>query len=389
MRLDYESSLFESAVDSMVEILLPRMSCSPIRWLTFELNVVLRDGSTFPYSLRYRAMSNYTDWQVFLPQEGTHYKMSGDKFGPSRWVRVVPNGEKTAVVYDQDNGEKVREWAPGFVIADGCHDSCWRGNAVKLSGRPYQGEHRERTHYLPNDQPIEEVQVIRVGLEGRMSARWLKEHPELLPDDEVEWVNGNPTDLTGAWAIYTALAELVDTARMLPRYTVVPADHAERLMASRGGQLDGCEPLEGPPNFKPFYDKMEIYEWTEERPLWFRIVNMSEFIVLCRVEALTHYDVPEPLELNLDTSMHYYKHGEEEGQYKRTSERRETIGYRFGPEGRLFATRRVTRSIFDDDEWNDNEGHATINRESHLRQMGVSKKKLDEGLVGISHMWPR
>lgn len=210
----------EHAVSTGVELLLPRGSCSPGRWLTFEFegtNAV----DTFEWKAQYSAVTNYVSHRV-LWGNVPHVKISryrGKKCPYTPWIPLADLEEGQYV--EREHGESLV--APGFVISSGHHDSCWRDHASDLSGYPFV----PRNTYEDRDgkqsiywQPTRwfrilhdtVIKVTRISVEGPVNqTSWVgKEIQEKFSTfTDGSWEND--TELIGPWAIYHGLSNLAPT----------------------------------------------------------------------------------------------------------------------------------------------------------------------------------
>ena len=350
MTRDMTPWVFGHMVDHAVEVLIPRGSCSRDRWLTFDLEAVGDDDQTFRYLLQYRATSNYVDWRVVVP-DSYHFrksnrhdfdheddgwvnidKMSGAQLKvlakmcdiPVTWVGTTFKREQ---ILEQIRATRTSEaptsfeMAPGYVVASGSHDSCWRDNALTLEGCPRTlpegAEYRERTVWM-RSMRIKEIIVHSMKVEGPTGGMWKKDIPKWEKFTDGEWVNPAPVSLTGAWAVITGLACLYKTT------------------------------------------------------------------------AAT-----EPLQVDLDTSLQYYreaKDGEDADRWGRvrTSEKRITVAYKIDHDGELLTVghdrRKVGLPLWD---WSPVNIEGPISRSKHLGFCKVPAGKQLKGLVDINSMWAR
>jgi len=364
MRTDMLLWVVGKAIDTAVDKLVVRGSCSHERWLTFDIEAVSGDGSTFRYLAQYRAMGGYVDYRLVIPGE-PHVKLADNAsyLNPrAPWVPLatlrtedylkgLSRKELRAIAEEKGvklgllkgnlrelvdvpyriHGEHL-DIAPGFVITSGSHDSCWRDHALKMQGLPKVDTGRTWKRDNGQEFPIYEdttyfrwaeahnFRLYSVKIEGPTGGSW--EAPEGGWDhlSDGEWINPDPETLTDAWAVYTAL-----------------------------GALYACGGHEG------------------------------------------------DLELDLDTSYDYYRpydpsrDGDEaddnRNKLMRTQQRRVHVGYRLGSDGKVTHTGVDTTDVGPSRyEWEEVESRY-LDRTWHLRRCGASQKKIDDGLVGISHLW--
>ncbi len=210
----------ESAVSECVKMLIPKGSCTPSRWLTFEFEAINDGrGAPFNWSAQYSAPSGYIDWRTLIGCV-PHVKLEG-RSAPNPWIpeELVSSEHLLA----SRHGEKMR--APGFVIADGSHDSCWRDNASTLRGYPLipkncwrspDGGRRQINYEATNWCSIRMDTVIKVrkiSVLGPVETRPGWTDAETLEKfahyTDGVWVND--TGLTGQWAIFHGLSKLAHT----------------------------------------------------------------------------------------------------------------------------------------------------------------------------------
>lgn len=225
MRGEYH--YFEGFIDRACSFLMPRGSCGPNRWLTFNLEATLKDGSTFRWLVQYRAASNYRDWRTVIPN-GTPWVQMEHNFarthGLPRWLPLdVANGEDLnwfarmkvrlghgldlrqgiKTEYDKD-GQLHPHLAPGEVISSGCHDSCWRDHAFEF-GR-YNPE-TKKTEYVVDRWQFETVMLRSVTIEGDPRSSVMFSTPawlDLITDGYWENTDG----IEGPWAVLVATSKL-------------------------------------------------------------------------------------------------------------------------------------------------------------------------------------
>ena len=338
-RTDFVLHLVQGLVDETVKQVMPRGTCSATRWLTFDMEAV-RDPlddevqecpDTFRYWAQYSASSNYVSWRIVLPGTEPHTKLDdSSSWNKPRapWVPTASLTNKDIPDTRRSSGKAVRTDAPGFVVADGCHDSCWRDNGMTYEGLPRidtgrtweredmgtSGKVFENTRYFwwPK---AETVRVYSVKIEGPAGNMWGGDPEANVCDGE--WVNPEPETLTGSWALLAAMASLYH-----------------------------CSGAEG------------------------------------------------PLELGLDSRYEYFKvtkPTDKDGLKNnrtgltQTQSRRETQWYRFNSEG-------MVTHVGDSGSWNKRnlnwveapDGPFRLTRETHLRFLGASARKIKAGLVGLN-----
>lgn len=204
----------ENAVTMAVDFLLPRGSCSTGRWLTFEFEGK-SNRSKFNWKAQYSAPTGYVYWRTIYGNV-PHVKVAdyADDLHPySPWVpQELYNATKNG-----DPGPM--NTAPGFVIADGRHDSCWRDNACRVSGYPRvprntypsDGKNRinfEMTSWFPiYDNPTittKNISIVGpVGTESFLSKMGAESFKHFT---DGTWEND--VGLTGPWAIYHGMSKL-------------------------------------------------------------------------------------------------------------------------------------------------------------------------------------
>jgi len=340
MRTDFVYRTVTSAIDDCVEKVLPRATCGLTRWLSFDLEAVAdpslvdnddRDGTpdSFRYFARYSRPAGYTHWQIVLQDGVPHRKVQDhcdDKDHPtSPWVPLdSTNPDFGKRVY----GELLT--APGYVVADGAHDSCWRDHGMEYQGYPridtgrtwkrddngWTGKVYDQTNYFYWPKAAT-VRVYSVRLDGEIKSQWGSELPEGICNGE--WVNPDPDTLTGPWAVLAAT-----------------------------GALYHCSGEEGPLEFG-----------LDTRVEYFKVTEPG--------------DDPEALHGRLKLTQ--------------TTSFRDTLWVRLNNEGKVTATGkgRVSWEV----EWADAEEPFTLTRELHLRLLGVSETKIKAGLVGFRSWWAR
>ena len=227
---DYESSLFRRAVDFAVGVLIPKGSCSHTRWLVFDVEQVAEEGESLRYLLQYRAYSNYIDWRVVIPGN-PHVRRNRE----SDWrdlqllsgialsnlarvagikasrlnVMLAPQALRNRILAKADSPPDVfdLEVAPGFVIASGCHDSEWRTHATETRGNPVVGT--ELTQHFEHRAQTIKVHSIKVA--GPTGGTWGSKDGAWDAFTDGEWVNPDPDNLTGVWALYAGAGVLSAT----------------------------------------------------------------------------------------------------------------------------------------------------------------------------------
>jgi hypothetical protein len=319
MRTDFVYNVVRAAIDNTVEQLMPRSSCTAGRWLTFDLEAVSDDPSlahgddknpdvnNFRYLLQYRRRTNYTDWRVVLPGTQPHRKVRRyPEDGESPWQPVV--------------GDSESDDAPGYVIADGNHDSCWRMHGMDFVGYPMVNTGRTWEHDGV-DHPVFErtshffwpktthLLVHGVQFQGEVDDRARDRYPGMT---DGEWFNTG-SDLHGIWALLVAIASL-------------------RSCAGKTG---------------PF------------------VVGLDT--------RITYYRPSKP------GDKEEYRNNRT--GLTQTQQRRQTVWYRFDAEGRVmaYAVKKGRPGLSLD--WT-NAGFR-LNREQHLSLCGVSVGKIRSGMVGI------
>ena len=110
------------------------------------------------------------------------------------------------------------ELAPGYVICDGSHDSCWRNNALSLEGHPWHPskqnpDYKDQTIYMRH---VKDVKVYSVSIEGPTGGIWGDREGRWEALRDGRWENPSPDTLTGPWAVYTAVACLVGVLGRTP-----------------------------------------------------------------------------------------------------------------------------------------------------------------------------
>ena len=265
-----------------------------------------------------------------IPGE-THIKMRGDSI--SDWT---PEGPWEPLSNRKDVVKRSNvPTAPGFVITNGCHDSCWRDHGMTLRGWPrvfrnfYEDRNGEQaknytdTVYFPWYK-AEDVRVYSVKISGPTKGFWGEAPDPTLCDSE--WVNPDPENLVGVWALIAATASL-------------------RHCAGKKAPSD----------------------------VW---------------------------QISFDSSFDYYrptKDSDPEGVRNnrtgktKTSSRRNTAHYRFNREGMVVAVgKEIKKKPFGWDViWTETEEPFYLDRETHLRNVKCSAKKIKDGMVGIHFMWQR
>lgn len=340
MRTDFIYHIVPKMIDTVVEKTLPEGTCSMERWLTFDLEAIgdpsmSDETDTSPNSFRYLAQysrpGGYTYWRTVLPGTEPHVQVADycdDTSYPETPWMPASSGRRGKQVFGMDNV------APGYVIANGAHDSCWRDHGMQMEGYPridtgrtwhredtgWSGKVYDQTRYFYWPKAVT-VRVHRVTLKGPVHYVYGKPPADrqalLDAQQDGEWVNPDPEGLTGPWALLVALAHLYH-----------------------------CAGHEG------------------------------------------------PLQMGLDTTYVYYRPTKPEDTDRtngrtgltETQRRRDTVWYRFDSEGMVTAVGQghVKWEV----EWEDCTPFR-LTREEHLRRLGASEKKIRDNLVGIDSMWDR
>lgn len=211
----------EQAVTMGVDLLLPRGSCSPSRWLTFEFEASNEVDRGFEWRAQYSAVTNYVSHRT-LWGNVPHVKIAAYRWKKCPFTPWIPLADlEEGQLAEMEYGERVV--APGFVISSGRHDSCWRNHASNLSGYPFvpRNTYEDRdgkpqiywqsTHWFRifHDTVIK---VNRISVAGPVNqTHWFTEETrkKFAAFIDGEWVND--TELTGPWAIYHGLSKLAHT----------------------------------------------------------------------------------------------------------------------------------------------------------------------------------
>jgi hypothetical protein len=211
----------EWAVACAVELLTPRGSCSKDRWITFDFRVEDPHGNSFEWLAQYSPTSNYIDWRTVLKDGVPHTELSHRMSWYKPRAPWVPAADlKPDDVQETKYGEPIV--APGYVISNGSHDSCWRDNATRLHGFPMvetgkytdqEGKERSRyepTYYWKHFREYDTIKVLGMKIEGPVAARgWGDQafYDQIASYKDGAWLND--TELTGPWAIIYGMSKLV------------------------------------------------------------------------------------------------------------------------------------------------------------------------------------
>jgi hypothetical protein len=118
--------ILQSLIDAAVPMLIPLRTCTEGRWVTFymegktnERHLPRLAGETVQWAARYNTGQGYVTWQTLNVTGHPQVKVSSGR-NSTEWI--------PAICVD---GREILERAPHPVLAEGCHDSCWRDNAFK------------------------------------------------------------------------------------------------------------------------------------------------------------------------------------------------------------------------------------------------------------------
>jgi len=100
--------------------------------------------------------------------------------------------------------------APGYVIADGSHDSCWRQHGMDFVGYPLVDTGRTYEHQGVERPVYERTSYFFWPKTTHLLVHGLRLQGEATSSDflDGEWVNPDVDNLTGIWAFLVAIASL-------------------------------------------------------------------------------------------------------------------------------------------------------------------------------------
>jgi len=218
------SQAVDWVVSCAVGLLIPKGSCSLDRWLSFDFEATTPkdESGPFTWTAQYCAPSGYIKWRTLLPTGVPHTELADNMSWYHRraaWVPVaeLAEGDQRATIHG------LPVVAPGFVIANGSHDSCWRDNATRLQGYPYVQDGTWKTDQgveVPNMFPTVHyqiyhdttVKVLGISVKGPTSEGGWTDPASVQKYKaytDGEWKND--TNLTGAWALLYGMSKLSKT----------------------------------------------------------------------------------------------------------------------------------------------------------------------------------
>ena len=254
---DNRTSMFERALDTVVEFLLPAGS-GPERLLHFQLEAVNDNtGESIRYGVVFCRPSNYTQVYGYIHTGEDEVVLSGDssnwgsfKSVPANEVMVDEHGRvarkpkgffdklKSPVILGRlhttrggGGGPGVNIILPGKLVCYANHDSCWTDYGVKTLRRFRRDE---EDHFDVHE--ITRYKVLSVSVTGNVS----KHYKEDAGPGQT-WENPNPDNLVDHYALFTAAMALADCPRRHRslRFNVDWNLYEEREPVEKGEKQEG------------------------------------------------------------------------------------------------------------------------------------------------------